>query len=105
MTSEIELPKTPLGLSTAYELSTRRLRGKSMEFRSISDKVVDGMRTITEARYFGEGVVDKPAYPGSVAQMRSWDDYMAAMEYRVEPSGLAVPEPCPRRPLRCPLHS
>ena len=52
-----------------------------MEFRSISDKVVDGMRTITEARYFGEGVVDKPAYPGSVAQMRSWDDYMAAMEY------------------------
>ena len=35
---------------------------------------------------YGFGVVDKPAYPGSVATMKRWDEYRT--EY-----GLHVPEP------------
>ena len=58
-----------------------------MEFRAIKDDVTDkGHRIITEARMYGFGVVDKPAYPGSVATMKRWDEYRT--EY-----GLHVPEP------------
>ena len=85
--TEVTLPDTSSGRDTAVELAQRILRGLSLEFRAIKDDVTDkGHRIITEARMYGFGVVDKPAYPGSVATMKRWDEYRT--EY-----GLYVPEP------------
>ena len=89
MRAEITLPDTTFGRDTAVELTARILRGLSLEFRAVKDDVTDtGHRIVTEARMFGFGIVDKPAYPGSVASMKRW------AEYRTE-YGLYVPEPAP----------
>ena len=56
-----------------------------------------GHRIISKAKLYGFGVVDRPAYPGSVAAMRSWNEYrlahgynIPAVESREEPRELAV---------------
>ena len=50
------------------------------------------MRVISGANLYGHGVVDRPAYPQSTVgmrtELRSWEDYFTAMEYR---TGLYVP--------------
>ena len=91
LNSEVALPDTTAGRDTAYEVKNRLLRGKSMEFRSLKDRVEDGVRIISDAIYYGEGIVDLPAYRGSFAQMRSWDEYLQAVEYRDAHSGLYLP--------------
>ena len=79
MFAEITLPDTTHGRNVAVEVSpsVRLLRGLSLEFRSIEDTVNEDTahRVISKARLFGFGVVDRPAYPGSVAAMRSWAEY------------------------------
>ena len=91
LNSEVVLPDTTAGRDTAYEVKHKLLRGKSMEFRSLKDRVEDGVRIISDAIYYGEGIVDLPAYRGSFAQMRSWDEYLQAVEYRDAHSGLYLP--------------
>ena len=91
LNSEVVLPDTSAGRDTAYEVKHQLLRGKSMEFRSLKDRVEDGVRIISDAIYYGEGIVDLPAYRGSFAQMRSWDEYLQAVEYRDAHSGLYLP--------------
>ena len=47
---------------------------------------------------FGFGVVDRPAYPGSVATMRSWAEYRSAHGLagpEDEPEPTPEPEPMP----------
>ena len=59
-----------------------------MEFRAIEDTVNEdsGHRIVSKAQMFGFGVVDSPAYPGSVASMRAWG------EYRTAECGLIAPD-------------
>ena len=87
MRTEVTLPDTTFGRDVAVELTARILRGISLEFRIVKDDVTDtGHRIVTEARMFGFGIVDKPAYPESVASMKRWADYRS--EY-----GLWPPKP------------
>ena len=83
--AEVTLPDTTFGRDTATELSLRILRGLSLEFRAIEDTVNEDTehRVISKAEMFGFGVVDRPAYPGSVASMRAWGEYRTAHGLRV----------------------
>ena len=94
MRAEITLPDTTVGRDTAVEVAARLLQGLSLEFRAVKDDVKEnGHRIITEARMFGFGVVDRPAYPGSVAAMRSWAEYRDAIGLEAGPK--PEPEPVP----------
>ena len=87
MLFQVSLPDTSVGRDTAIEIREGLLTGASVEFRDAKDNVEAGHRAISAATLAGFGIVDEPAYPGSVASMR-WD------EYRAE-HGLVVPEPEP----------
>ena len=82
LSGEVDLPNTSYGRDAQEEVKTGRLRGLSIEFRTLDDDYIDGIRVIKQARLYGWGVVDKPAYPNSVAAMRSWDEYRS--EYGLE---------------------
>ena len=82
LSGEVDLPNTSYGRDAQEEVKTGRLRGLSIEFRTLEDDYIDGIRVIKQARLYGWGVVDKPAYPNSVAAMRSWDEYRS--EYGLE---------------------
>ena len=91
MRAEVTLPDTTAGRDTAVEVAKRLLRGFSLEFRALKDSInPKGHRIITEGRLFGFGVVDLPAYPDSVASMRSWGEYRTKY-------GLSVPQPETKR--------
>ena len=79
---EIDLPNTSYGRDTREEVKTGRLRGLSIAFRAFEDDYIDGVRVVKQGRLYGWGVVDKPAYPQSVAAMRSWAEYRS--EYGLE---------------------
>ena len=83
MYAEILMPDTQLGRDTCTELRLKLLRGLSLEFRSLVEDMINGVRVIKRAKMFGFGVVDQPAYPGSMAEMRSWEQYFDAVERRV----------------------
>ena len=78
LSGEVDLPNTSYGRDAQEEVKTGRLRGLSIEFRTLDDDYIDGVRVIKSARLYGWGVVDKPAYPNSVAAMRSWEEYRSA---------------------------
>ena len=86
LAGEVDLPNTSYGRDAQEEVKTGRLRGLSIEFRTLEDDYIDGVRVIKQARLYGWGVVDKPAYPQSVAAMRSWEEYRSAhgLEHRQE---------------------
>ena len=78
MRAEITLPDTTAGRDTAYEVAKGLLRGLSLEFMSLKDGIVRNThRVIEQARMSGFGVVDRPAYQGSVVTMR-WAEYRSA---------------------------
>ena len=88
MTAELRLPKTTHGQNAAIELDEGLLRGFSLEFIATKDEYdyEKNHRVVIEGRMYGFGVVDRPAYPDSVAKMKR------AQEYR-QHYGLYVPEP------------
>ena len=47
------------------------LRGASIEFRSLRERIVDGVRRIQKALLVAVSVVDKGAYPGSLVEARA----------------------------------
>ena len=85
MRSELTLPDTSYGRDTSVEVKEKILRGLSLEFRAIEDTVNQdtGHRIISKAKLYGFGVVDRPAYSGSVVGMRSWNEYRQALGYTV----------------------
>lgn len=87
--AEVTLPDTTIGRDTAVEVSSRLLRGLSIEFRSTKETFDEkkNHREIVEADLYGFGIVDRPAYSGSMAQMR-WQEYRQF-------HGLLVPDPEP----------
>ena len=92
MRAELTLPDTTYGRDVATEIRDGLLTGMSLEFRATKDDVVGTHRVIETARMGGFGVVDDPAYPGSGAEMRSWEEYRMA-------HGLAVVTMPPPPPL------
>ena len=90
MTAELVLPATTHGSDAAIELDKGLLRGFSLEFLTTKDEYDydEDHRIVVEGRMFGFSVVDRPAYPDSVAKMKRWQEYR-------QHYGLWTPEPNP----------
>lgn len=50
---------------------TQTLRGLSVEFIPVEESIEENIRVISKANLVGIGLVDKPAYPKSVVQLRA----------------------------------
>ena len=83
--SILTLPDTTYGRDVAVEVKDGILKGESLEFRVIEDTVNQDTahRVISKAKLYGFGIVDQPAYSGSLAAMRSWNEYRLAHGYTV----------------------
>ena len=92
MTASVTLPKTTHGVNVSEEISDERklLRGMSLEFLTSTDEYdyKRDHRIVVKGRMFGFGIVDRAAYPDSIAQIKR------AQEYR-DYYGLSTPEPEP----------
>ena len=64
------LPDTTAGRDAATEIRSGLLRGLSIEFRSLKERVSGGVRRIQRAALTGAGLVDTPAYQSAV-ELRS----------------------------------
>ena len=78
MTAEVVLPDTSAGRDASVEFNRGLLRGMSLEFRTVKEEYDNETdhRVIVSGRMFGFALVDRPAYPDSVAELKR------AMEYR-----------------------
>ena len=102
--TEIDLPPTTSGRDVEMEVKLGLLRGLSIEFQTIADELnyETGHRKVTQARLFGWGVVDRPAYPRS--KVNRWEEYLEYAERRAyygdEPSPRVTlpPVPAPDEP-------
>ena len=77
---QIVLPATIWGQTTDTEVRIGLLRGLSLESRVLAERVVNQVREVMQARLYGWGVVDRPAYPDSGLQIRNWSDYLRYAE-------------------------
>ena len=77
MTAEVTLPDTTYGRDAATEVDLGLLRGMSLEFLVSMDEYdyKKDHRVVVEARMFGFGIIDRPAYPDSVAQVKRAQEY------------------------------
>ena len=66
----LDPPDTVHGRACRELLESRVLRGLSMEFRAEKERWEGRNRTILRATVSGLGIVDKPAYRGSVFEQR-----------------------------------
>ena len=64
------LPKTRDADDVLELIRSKILRGLSIEFEAISESTQAGVRVIESAALSAVAVVDRPAYEGSVAQVR-----------------------------------
>ena len=64
------LPDTQRGRDAALMIRNGTFRGLSVEFRSLSEGVRDGMRLIRAGRLAGAALVDDPSYPASAVEVR-----------------------------------
>ena len=60
------LPDTSRGRDAAVMIRNGTMRGLSVEFRSLQEKRVAGVRRITAAKLGGAGLVDDPSHVSSV---------------------------------------
>ena len=99
LTTEIDLPDTSAGRDVEVEVDKGLLRGLSIEFLTVRDELnyETGHRVVTEARLFGWGVVDRPAYPRST--VNRWDEYLDFAERRAhygdQPARKVITPPVP----------
>ena len=88
--AEFELPDTAEGRDTEYMLRNRMLTGFSGEMRVQDDRWVGRHRDVRNAMLYGVAVVDKAAYPKSVAALikrhRDYEAGLAILE-QGKPSG------------------
>ena len=62
------IPKTRAGADALAEVKSGLLSGLSVEFKSIKEDVVGGIRKISKAILVGAGLVDSPAYADAVVE-------------------------------------
>lgn len=65
------LADTASAKDTLALVKSRVLRGLSVEFRALSETLSNGVRVIEKAELRGIGVVDSPAYAGSLVEARA----------------------------------
>ena len=65
-----ELPETQDAKDVLELVRKKVLRGLSVEFKALEEYIENGVRVITRAVLSGIGVVDTPAYSGSVVEAR-----------------------------------
>ena len=65
------LPDTTAGRDAAAEIRSGLMRGLSIEFRSVRQSIVGGVRRITEAVLSGAAIVDSPSYAGATVEVRA----------------------------------
>ena len=66
-------PETQAGREAALEIRQGLFKGLSVEFRSIKENIVGGVRRISEAALVGAGLVDSPAYADATVEARALD--------------------------------
>ena len=64
------LPDTSRGRDAAVMIRNGTMRGLSVEFRSLREDRIAGVRRITAARLGGAGLVDDPSYSDSRVEVR-----------------------------------
>ena len=67
---DVEVPSTVAGSDAVEEIRAGLFSGISIEFKSIKEVFVGGVRRISEAVLTGAGLVDTPAYSSSVVEAR-----------------------------------
>ena len=70
LTIAAELPNTRESEDALELVRTRVLRGLSIEFKALRERVENGVRVISRAALVGLGLVDRPAYQDSLVQVR-----------------------------------
>ncbi len=75
-----QLANTQDARDTVELVRKKILRGLSVEFRSIEEHIENGVRVITRALLTGIGIVDSPAYSGSVVEARRRFGYIGTIK-------------------------
>ena len=70
LTVDAAIPSTAAGADCAAEIRSGLLTGLSVEFRSIREKFVGGVRRIAKAHLSGAGLVDSASYSGATVEAR-----------------------------------
>ena len=65
------IPSTVAGADALSEIRSGLLTGLSVEFKAIKEAFVNGIRIITKGNLLAAGLVDTPAYSGSVVEARA----------------------------------
>ena len=76
---QAELPSTSAANDTLELVRSGVMRGLSIEFRAVSERLDGDVRVIERASLSGVAVVDKPAYPASLVEARgAWKKAIAS---------------------------
>ncbi len=67
---DVEVPSTVAGSDAVEEIRSGLFSGLSIEFKSIKEVFVGGVRRISEAILSGAALVDSPSFAGSVVEAR-----------------------------------
>ena len=67
--ADLRLPDTPIGRSAAAGVQAGELRGWSGEFVPLIERAENGVNAVYRGLLVGLGLVDVPAYPGSLVVM------------------------------------
>lgn len=82
--TEIDLPETQAGVDVAELINTKRIKGMSFKFRTISDEwnTENGgeVRTLKDVDLFDVTVTAEPAYPQTDVAMRSLEAAKRSVE-------------------------
>ena len=71
LTIDAPIPDTTAGRDALAEIRSGLFKGLSVEFRSIKEGIVGGVRRIREAALVGAGLVDSPAYADATVEARA----------------------------------
>ena len=70
LTVDEEIPDTTAGRDALAEIKGGLFRGLSIEFRSVRQTIVAGVRRISEAVLTGAGLVDSGSYESATVEVR-----------------------------------